>query len=319
MKKTVRQYKRNDSVIFLSIDFYVEILPGRGYFIGMDMRVANYWERNGDTVECLLCPTGCIISEGGSGFCKVRGVREGELKALGYGKVSSAHLDPIEKKPLNDFFPGSMIYSIGGWGCNLSCAFCQNWSISQEFHDESRVYEPADIVDEAKASGSIGIAYTYNEPLISFEFVRDCAQLARSAGLVNVLVTNGYINTEPASELLSLVDALNIDIKSMDPEFYKTHCGGELNPVLDFAVQANAAGCHVEITNLVIPGLNDSDDLFVSLADWIYDNLGAEVPLHLSAYHPQYKMVVNRTPPETLLNARDLCEQRLKHVYLGNV
>lgn len=283
------------------------------------MKTAEYQRETKRGILCELCPHRCVMSDGGVGLCKVRGVLNGELKAFGYGKISSAHIDPIEKKPLNEFHPGTFIYSIGGWGCNLSCAFCQNWSISQKFSRDTRVYTAEEIVYEALSSGTIGIAYTYNEPLISIEFIKDCAELARTHGLLNVLVTNGYINTVPGEEILPLIDALNIDIKSMDPDFYRNYCGGQLRPVLDFSVLAVNAGCHVEITNLVIPGLNDSDELLRELAVWMHDNLGADVPLHLSAYYPQHKMTLSGTPVETLLRALGICRERLQKVYIGNV
>ena len=284
------------------------------------MKAAEHWHlRDDGKVQCDLCPHGCLMDVGGCGRCRVRAVHQGELKAVGYGLVSSAGVDPIEKKPLNCFRPGSRIFSIGGWGCNLSCTFCQNWSISQRMAENGSMHTPEDVVALGGRSGSIGIAYTYNEPLIGFEFVRDCAVLARERGLVNVLVTNGFVCAGPAGELLPLVDALNIDIKSMDDKFYRQHCGAQLQPVLDFARQAVAAGCHVEITNLVIPGLNDSDSLFTALAVWIAEELGRTVPLHLSAYRPQYRMHLDSTPVATLERARRLCGEHLETVFLGNV
>jgi pyruvate formate lyase activating enzyme len=283
------------------------------------MKRAEYQEATDWGIKCLLCPRLCLITEGGRGFCRIRGVVDGELRALGYGQISSAQLDPIEKKPLNEFHPGSMIYSIGGWGCNLGCQFCQNWSISQDFKIKEGTVSPAAVVRAAEASDSIGIAYTYNEPLISIEYLLDCAQLAHENGLVNVLVTNGYINKAPADAVLPFIDALNIDIKSMDDSFYGEHCLGGVRPVLDFAVSAASFGCHVEITNLVIPGLNDEESSFAQLAEWISGNLGKSVPLHLSAYRPEYKMSVDRTSIDALLRAREICRKQLDSVYLGNV
>ncbi len=169
------------------------------------------------------------------------------------------------------------------------------------------------------AAASIGIAYTYNEPLVAYEFVHDTAVLARERGMKNVLVTNGHINPDPAAELLPLIDALNIDIKSMDPAFYRKHCGGTLEPVLAFAAQAHAAGCHVELTNLVIPSLNDADSDFEALAEWVYHSLDACVPLHLSAYRPCYQLDIPATPARTLQRGWKICSQRLNYVYLGNV
>jgi pyruvate formate lyase activating enzyme len=245
-------------------------------------------------------------------------VEKGNLHALGYGLISSAGLDPIEKKPLHHFHPGESIFSIGGWGCNLACEFCQNWTISQQFAAGSDSYTPEQIVRKASSVGSIGIAYTYNEPLIGFEFVYDCALLARKAGLVNVLVTNGFVRNEPAAELISLIDAMNIDIKSMDDNFYRTRCHATLQPVLDFAQQAVSGSVHVEITNLVIPGLNDDMNTIGALARWMREHLGESVPLHISAYHPQYKLSIPSTPSATLERAYEVARKELLYVYLGN-
>jgi len=284
------------------------------------MKTARFWHTESDgLIKCDLCPQGCKLAEGKSGLCKVRGVRDGELKAMGYGLVSSFGLDPIEKKPLYHFHPGSMIFSFGGWGCNLSCEFCQNWAISQAFEIRSKKYTSEQIVAQALESNSIGIAYTYNEPLTGFEFVEECARLARSRGLANVLVTNGFIKPEPAAELLPLIDALNIDIKSMDDVFYRKRCHAALSPVQAFSVQAVRAGCHVEITNLIVPSLNDDDILMRSLAAWVRANLGETTPLHLSAYHPQYKLDIPVTPLEVLEHAFEICRAELPYVYMGNV
>ncbi len=283
-----------------------------------DMKTAEYWHTDEEGhIQCDLCPHRCVVAEGRDGRCRVRGVRNGELVALGYGAVSSLQIDPIEKKPLYHFYPGRPIFSVGGWGCNLACLFCQNWTISQQVAPPRRRYAPAAVVDAA--GDSIGIAYTYNEPLVSYEFVYDTAVLAKAQGLKNVLVTNGHINPDPAAELLPFVDALNIDIKSMNEAFYSEHCGGNQAAVLSFASQAYAAGCHVELTNLVIPSLNDGDEDFRRLADWVCGSLGRGVPLHLSAYRPCYEMDIPSTPIETLERAREICSDQLDYVYLGNV
>lgn len=258
-------------------------------------------------------------TEGKTGLCKVRGTVQGELKALGYGLISSAGLDPIEKKPLYHFHPGSEIFSVGGWGCNFACVFCQNWTISQQFVPEGEPHTPEQIVRKALSVGSVGVAYTYNEPLVGFEFVYDCAIQARKAGLVNVLVTNGYIRRDPAAELIPFMDAMNIDIKSMDDGFYRKQCRATLQPVLDFAEQAVRGGSHVEITNLVIPGLNDGTARIGSLAAWIRKKLGEGVPLHLSAYHPQFQLKDPPTPVAILQEAYETARKELLYVYMGNV
>lgn len=287
----------------------------KGYF----MKSALFRNKTASgRIQCDLCPHHCVVGEGGQGRCKARGVRDGELLALGYGLVSSINVDPMEKKPLYHFMPGSRIFSIGGWGCSLSCNFCQNWSISQGLNEEAQRCPPEQIVRSALSEHTVGIAYTYNEPLINIEFVHDCAAQARRSGLVNVLVTNGFIEPEPASYLLPLVDALNIDVKSMDDAFYRKQCGGRLDPVLRFAVQACNAGCHVEITNLVIPGLNDEQDAIGALSKWIGEDLARSTPLHLSAYRPEFKLNLPSTPVDVLERARERCLRDLDYVYIGN-
>ncbi len=285
------------------------------------MQTASFWRKDDAAgwVVCELCPNHCRIKEGQAGLCKVRQVIDGELKAFGYGLLSGMHSDPIEKKPLYHFLPGSEIFSIGGWGCNFSCSFCQNWQISQQIGARSPPSEPEDVIRAARYRHSVGVAYTYNEPLINFEFVRDCAVAARRAGLLNVLVTNGFVEPAPAAELLALIDALNIDVKSIDDEFYRLHCHGSLKPVLNFTTQAAADSRHVEITNLLIPGLNDSARSVTALADWIAENLGRRTPLHLSAYHPQYKMKIPATPAVVMERAWELCRRKLDYVYIGNL
>lgn len=284
------------------------------------MKEALFWHAaGGGKIGCELCPHQCRVGEGQSGLCGIRTARGGKLFAAGYGLVSSAHADPVEKKPLYHFYPGARIFSVGGWGCNFKCDFCQNWNISQQVDRSSAPVEPGAIAAAAGAEESIGVAYTYNEPLINLEFVTDCARLVRAAGRVNVLVTNGFVRPKPAESILPLVDALNIDIKSMRADFYRTHCAGALGPVLDFAKQAVAAGCHVEITNLIIPGLNDSAEEFISLAEWIRSKLGEKTPLHLSAYRPEFKMKRPPTPPATLERAYAVCRKILPYVYVGNV
>ncbi len=271
-------------------------------------------------IECRLCPHHCVMIEGKSGRCHVRGVRGGRLRALGYGALSAVHVDPVEKKPLYHFLPGEPVFSIGAWGCNFACAFCQNWEISQQFPPNvSSRTTPAAVVANAQASGCRMIAYTYNEPLTGFEFVRDCARLARQAGLKNVLVTNGYVEEDPAAELLPLLDALNVDVKSMEDTFYRQQCHATLEPVLRFCRQARTAGCHLELTNLVIPGLNDRPELFDRLADWVAETLGPKTPLHLSAYHPDFRTSEPPTPIGTLIDAQARCRAKLSYVYVGNV
>ena len=282
------------------------------------MKEALYYEvLEGGKVHCLLCPQDCRISGGKLGVCQVRRNVDGVLYSEIYNRVMARGMDPIEKKPLYHFHPGSMIYSLGTRGCNQRCDFCQNWHMLQPDAVTSE-FSAQQAVDEALAASSVGIAYTYNEPTIWYEFVLECSQLAREAGLANVLVTNGSVNADPFRRLTPFIDAMNIDVKSMDPEFYRKICKAKLEPVLATCRAARAAGIHVEITNLVIPTLNDSDELLGRLVDFVAE-LGPEVPLHFSAYFPSYKMTIEATPISALLRAREIARERLFYVYLGNV
>jgi len=283
----------------------------------IDFYPAAHWlKRPKGGVECRLCPFNCVLSEGKTGICKGKKNIGGSLKAINYGLTTSMNMDPIEKKPLYHFFPGSRILSIGPNGCNLKCDFCQNYGISQEEYP-TRFFSPEEIVNYALSKGSIGIAYTYTEPLIWFEYVLDCSKAARAKGLVNVLVTNGVINRDPLDELIPWIDAMNIDIKSMDDRFYKKICKGPLNVVLD-SVRRAVGSVHVEITNLVISGLNDSDDLFFRLTDFLAD-LDPLIALHFSRYHPDYQQTAPRTPVKTLERAVSIASKKLKHVFIGNI
>lgn len=283
------------------------------------LKEASYYQNlENAKVRCGLCPNQCLIGEGKRGSCGVRENRAGKLYSLVYGEATSIALDPIEKKPLYHFYPGSHILSLGTKGCNFHCPFCQNSSISQDYAHPTENITPSEAVGRAKELGSLGIAYTYNEPFIWYEFVLDTAKLAKEAGLKNVLVTNGYVNNEPLKEILPFIDAMNIDIKSVEEEFYHKICKGKLAPVLNTAKMANEV-CHIEITNLVIPTLNDKDDNFIKLTDWIVKNLGKEVPLHFSCYFPGYQMDIPSPPRSTLKRAETIAREKLKYVYLGNL
>ena len=279
---------------------------------------AMYYEKlDAGQVRCLLCPHLCLIQAGRAGICRQRVNEDGTLKSRIYGRVTSASMDPIEKKPLYHFHPGKQILSLGTNGCNFGCLHCQNWSISQE-DGRTQILSPQQAVDMAAESKSFGIAYTYNEPLIWYEYVLDTSKLAHERGLKNVLVTNGFIQPEPLAELLPFIDALNIDIKSIRDEFYKEICRGHVGPVLETAKTAKGAA-HVEVTNLIIPTYNDSDRELTDLADWVHGNLGEDTPTHLSAYVPRFELSAPPTPPETLERAYAIFAKRLQHVYLGNV
>ncbi len=280
---------------------------------------ALYYETlAGSVVHCRLCPAECIIKEGKAGVCGVRVNQKGALYSKVYGKITSRSLDPIEKKPLYHYHPNEFIFSIGTKGCNFYCDFCQNWRISQDPDVPTEDISPDEVIAGTKESGSFGIAYTYNEPFIWYEFVIETAKLARRSGLENVLVTNGYVNIKPLEELLPYINAMNIDLKAFDDSFYKKLCGGRLESVLE-TIKRSARSCHVELTTLVIPGLNDSVEDMKREAEWICDNTGPETPLHLSRYFPCYKSELPPTPVKILEKLRETAMKKLKYVYLGNV
>ncbi len=283
------------------------------------MKEALYYEKlEKGRVRCSLCPTECVITDGRRGACWVRVNNGGVLYSEVYGKATSVALDPIEKKPLYHYHPGEYIFSVGTKGCNLHCDFCQNWQISLNPDAPTEDITSEKIITEAKDRGSFGIAYTYNEPFVWYEFVLDTAKLAKKSGVENVLVTNGYINMAPLEEILPYIDAMNIDLKAFNEDFYKKICGGRLESVLK-VIKRVSRDCHVELTTLIIPGLNDSEEDMKAEAAWIRDNVGPETPLHLSRYFPCYKMKIEPTPVKTLERVREIAMQSLKHVYLGNV
>lgn len=283
------------------------------------MKEALFWEPKGEgKVQCHLCPHNCILDEGQIGICKARQNIDGKIYSLVWGEVSSIALDPIEKKPLFHFYPGSFILSLGTFGCNFSCDNCQNWQISQQ-RAPTDYYPPERIVAMAKEEkGNIGIAYTYNEPLIWYEYVLECAKIAKSEGLKNVLVTNGYINEEPLLNLLPYIDAMNVDVKAMKEDFYHKICKGRLSPVLRTVELAYQHGVHIEVTNLIIPTLNDTDEDFQALADWL-SAIDKSIPLHFTRYYPAFRMTLPPTPVSTLIKARKLAMQKLDYVYTGNL
>jgi pyruvate formate lyase activating enzyme len=292
------------------------------------MQTAQFWHAlDNQKVQCSLCPHQCVIAPGNTGICAVRENRNGTLVSLNYMVASGNGIDPIEKKPLYHFFPGSQILSFGTFGCNFSCKCCQNYTISKEF-PASRLGLPnisADDVhrslirlsDRYSISDFCGLAYTYTEPSVWAETVLELGPLVRKLGLKNVFVTNGYICPEPLEAFLEFADAFNIDLKALDDDVYRTFCGGSLQPVLD-TIATVAGKAHVEITNLVIPTLNDSLEHFTRLRDWICDELGPGTPVHLSRYYPTYKATQPPTPLATLSDARDILRDKLHYVYIGN-
>ncbi len=276
------------------------------------------------TVVCELCPRRCAIPEGASGDCRIRVNLDGKLRATTYGRPSAVHVDPMEKKPMFHFLPGTPIFSIATAGCNLHCKNCQNWQLSQRGGEEmEHIYraDPDVVVKAAIDEGCHSIAYTYSEPLVYYEYTCDTSVLAHRAGLRNVLVTAGYINQKPLRRLCKVADATNCDLKAFDDDFYRTNCGVKLRPVLDSLVTFREEGVWVEITNLVIPTLNDDLGQIRRMCVWIRDHLGADTPLHFSRYHPEYRMLnLPATPVETLTRARaEAKDVGLHYVYVGNV
>ncbi len=268
-------------------------------------------------MRCLLCPHLCGIPDGGKGRCGARENSGGTLYARSFGRTVTANLDPIEKKPLYHFMPGSLILSIGPNGCTLDCDNCQNWSISQERVPTSFI-APEELVSLAARNGSIGVAYTYTEPLLWFEYIEETAPLLRGEGLKSVLVTNGFLNEEPAREIAPLVDGFNVDLKSMSDEFYREYCGGGVEPVKRF-IEIAAKVSHVEVTNLLIPGLNDGPGDIAELSEWL-GGVSRDIPLHFSRFFPQHRMNDRPpTPKESLETAYTVAKRHLDHVYIGNV
>lgn len=274
---------------------------------------------------CEVCFRHCDIKEGALGACNARGCKNGKVVAVNYGRVTALALDPIEKKPLSRFCPGSKILSYGSYGCNLFCPFCQNYDISRtdgsEFEPEDKLTPEglADIAFKFKDRGNIGVAYTYNEPLVSYEFVRDTAKLVHEMGMKNVLVTNGTASLPVLEEILPYIDAMNIDIKSMSADTYKNVLKGDLAMTKAFIERA-VKDCHVELTMLIVPGMNDSEDEIRELADWISGlEGGSDIPLHISRFFPRYKMTDRAaTDVDVIYKLADIARDKLKFVYTGN-
>ena len=272
-------------------------------------------------VICKICPHQCHIDENKIGFCRARSNKKGVITAINYGLITSISMDPIEKKPLYRFFPGSQILSVGSFGCNLRCSFCQNYQISMAgIKDiQTRKVSPQELVSQAlelKDQGNIGIAYTYNEPLVGYEYVRDCAVLAREKGLKNVLVTNGYVCAEPLKEILPYIDALNIDLKGFTEEFYHK-VSGDLETVKR-SIKLASENNHIEVTTLIIPGENDSEDEIRRMSQWLA-SIRPDIPLHLSRFFPCYKMT-DRNPTEvaSVYALAEIARESLDYVYVGN-
>ncbi|MBN1799179.1 MAG: AmmeMemoRadiSam system radical SAM enzyme [Spirochaetales bacterium] len=281
------------------------------------MQARFFTTREDKKVQCELCPNNCLISPGKTGICKVRLNKEGTLVLPYYGKLSAVALDPIEKKPLYHFYPGTSILSIGFVGCSFHCPFCQNYHISQSTQAATEYISPVDLVDLAMRKDSLAIAYTYSEPLIHLEYVLDAAKLAKGKGIKNVLVSNGFINPGPAEELLEVLDAANIDLKCYTDEFYRKEIGGRLEAVKRFIKQA-AGKIELEVTTLVIPGKNDRREEIAEIARFL-SGLDPAIPYHLSCYYPTYKYAIPGTQPQTVIELAEHAKKYLKYVYVGNV
>jgi pyruvate formate lyase activating enzyme len=270
--------------------------------------------------ECLLCPHYCKIGVGKSGICGVRKNTGSSIELQTYGVVSGYSPDPVEKKPLYHFFPGHNILSIGSYGCNMRCDFCQNHQISQNIPDgiKSEI-SPEDLIKAAKSlKKNAGLAFTYNEPIIWFEFMRDAAVLAKEAGMYTVMVSNGFANPGPLGEIISFIDGFNIDLKAFNSKFYNYLTGADIKPVKDGLKQIARSGRHLEITTLIIPGQNDDEREMANETEWIADELGKNVPLHLSRYFPTYKRKDPATEQSTIERLAQIASQNLNHVYIGN-
>ncbi|HUS60358.1 MAG TPA: AmmeMemoRadiSam system radical SAM enzyme, partial [Nevskiaceae bacterium] len=289
-----------------------------------ELKEASFYEQLGNgEVRCTLCPNFCVLKEGERGICRVRQNIKGKLYSLIYGKPATIHIDPIEKKPFYHFLPGTKVFSLASAGCNLRCKYCQNWDIAQRGPEELTSMEksPEQIVEEAIQSGAPSIAITYSEPVVNYEYVLDIAKEAKKRGVKTTIVSAGYINPQPLRELLPYLDAVKIDLKGFNDSFYREIVGGQLAPVLETLKVIKQEGTWFEIVYLVVPGYNDDLKEIEEMAIWIKDNLGENVPLHFSRFHPMYQMKnLPPTPEETVKKARKIAlEAGLKYVYTGNI
>ena len=280
-------------------------------------REAEYYVFDGEQILCKLCPNFCRLGDGGLGVCKGRKRYGDKLYSINYGKITALALDPIEKKPLFHYKPGSYILSVGSFGCNFSCGFCQNYEISQK-ERESQYVSPNELVKMAESiEDNIGIAFTYNEPSISFEYIKDVCNVKKNSNLDMVMITNGYICEEPLEEILPFIKAFNIDLKGFSNDFYTKSCGGNIEHVLRTIKKASKYS-HVEITTLLIEGYNDKLEEIEEMCKWIAD-IGRDIPLHLTRYFPRYKFSENPTSKERLLEAQEIAKKYLNNVHLGNI
>lgn len=279
---------------------------------------------NDNQIQCTICPRNCKLKEGQSGFCSIRKNIQGEIVLTSYGYNTGLSVDPIEKKPLYHFYPGSKVLSFGTLGCNMGCQFCQNWHISKSKGDPTKLNhtEPEKIVQVALELGCKSVAFTYNDPIIFFEYALDTAKLCRDNGIKTVAVTAGFINPEPRKEFFAYMDAANIDLKAFSERFYEKNCLSHLEPILDtIKYVKNQTNCWLELTTLLIEGENDSDEELKAQCDWIVKELGTDVPLHFSAFHPDYKFMDKPvTKFSTLIRAYEIAKKAgINYVYTGNI
>jgi pyruvate formate lyase activating enzyme len=291
---------------------------------GKSYQLARYQEKQPDnTVRCQLCPHECLIHEGKVGICNARANFQGDLFSLSYGKPCSASIDPIEKKPLFHFLPGSDIFSLATAGCNFHCLNCQNWQISQSSPQQLNHYDllPEEIVKHASSQGLESIAFTYTEPTVFYEYAFDIAKIAHEKGLKTVIISNGYINRQPLLDLCPHIDAANIDLKCFDDSIYHKLTGGSLQPVLNTLLTLKEQGVWLEITNLLIPEYSDNPEMIKSMCDWLAENGFADTPLHFSRFFPTYKLTTLKyTSKNILLQAKEIAENSgIKYVYIGNI
>lgn len=265
--------------------------------------------------RCGLCPHHCLLKKGNTGICGVRQADADGLISLSYGRISAVQMDPVEKKPLNHFMPGTWTYSVGSYGCNLRCPYCQNYHIAKEIPSTKKM-TPEEVVIGAIKAGLPSISFTYNEPIVSYEFVLDTARLARKNGLATILVTNGFIDQEPLQELLPFINAMNIDLKSFRDDSYRQICGGRLKPVMD-TIETSVKSCHVEVTTLLVTGMHEKKELR-EMVIWLA-SVSREIPLHISRYFPNYQYHEPATPVEDVMDAKKMASKYLQHVYTGNI
>ncbi|MCD6342724.1 MAG: AmmeMemoRadiSam system radical SAM enzyme [Spirochaetaceae bacterium] len=278
---------------------------------------AEWWtEKNGE-ITCLLCPHYCLLSDGDTGICGVRQAVDGGLTLPGYGMLTASAADPVEKKPLYHFYPGETVWSVGFTGCNMDCPYCQNYRISRARPSAGVFRSPEEIVSDTISCGSEMLAFTYSEPTVHYEYLMKSAEIAHNAGLKTILVTNGNINLKPARNLLSLMDAVNIDLKSWDDAYYRTILRGNLNTVKDF-IEESLAHSWVELTTLIVPGDNDNVEELGAMSRWIA-SLSLNIPLHLSAYHPSYRYQKPATSESVMITMQEKARETLNFVYLGNI